>query len=219
MSPAARRASSRRSQCTCDPRPGGSPVTTTSTTPPRVSPSLWAASTSATIAAEPAGSNARTGSASSASTSSAVGSGASSATDAAPMATVWETRRMPYAWSRKRAATSPRATRAAVSRAEARSSTGRASSNAYFCIPTRSAWPGRGRVSGRLRAISFSALTSSAAASSSASTGSGLMTVLHFGHSVFPTRIATGDPRVRPWRTPPRNSTSSCSNLIRAPRP
>ena len=126
---------------------------------------------------------------------------------------------MPYAWSRKRAATSPSATRAAVSRAEARSSTGRASSKAYFCMPTRSAWPGRGRVSGRLRAISFSALTSFAAARSSAATGSGLITVCHLGHSLLPTRIAMGDPSVTPCRTPPRNSTSSRSKDIRAPRP
>lgn len=29
----------------------------------------------------------------------------------------------------------------------------------------------------------------------------------------------TGDPKVRPCRTPPRSSTSSCSNRIRGPRP
>ena len=46
----------------------------------------------------------------------------------------------------------PSATRAAVSRAEARSRIGRASSKSYFCMPTRSAWPGRGRVSAALRA-------------------------------------------------------------------
>jgi hypothetical protein len=46
ISAPARRASSRRSQCTCEPRPGGRPWTTTSTTPPRVSPSLPAASIS-----------------------------------------------------------------------------------------------------------------------------------------------------------------------------
>ena len=40
----------------------------------------------------------------------------------------------------------PTATRAAVSRALARSSTLRTSSNPYFCAPTRSACPGRGRV-------------------------------------------------------------------------
>src|SRR5206468_12121693 len=45
-------------------------------------------------------------------------------------------------------ATAASATRAAVSRALARSSIGRASSRSYFCIPTRSACPGRGRVSG-----------------------------------------------------------------------
>ena len=44
----------------------------------------------------------------------------------------------------------PAATRAAVSRAEARSSTSRASVKPYFCMPARSAWPGRGWVSGFL---------------------------------------------------------------------
>ena len=117
---------------------------------------------------------------------------------------------MRYAWLRYCLATSPSATRAAVSRALARSSTGRASSWPYFCIPARSAWPGRGRVSGALRAR-FSR--------SSAGTGSGDITVSHFGHSVLATRIATGPPSVRPCRVPPVISTSSCSNFIRAPRP
>ena len=45
-------------------------------------------------------------------------------------------------------ASAPAATRAAVSRADARSSTSRASSKPYFCMPARSAWPGRGWVSG-----------------------------------------------------------------------
>ncbi len=54
---------------------------------------------------------------------------------------------------------------------------------------------------------------------SSGSTGSAAMTVSHFGHSELPTRMATGLPSVTPWRTPPRISTSSCSNDIRAPRP
>ncbi len=43
-------------------------------------------------------------------------------------------------------ATAPAATRAAVSRAEARSSTSRASVKPYFCMPGRSACPGRGLV-------------------------------------------------------------------------
>ena len=47
-------------------------------------------------------------------------------------------------------ASMPAATRAAVSRAEARSSTSRASVKPYFCMPARSAWPGRGWVSGAL---------------------------------------------------------------------
>ena len=78
MRAAASCASRRRSQWTWDPSPGGSPYASTSTTPPRVSPAFFAASTSATIAADPWGSRARTGSASSSSTCPGIGSGASS---------------------------------------------------------------------------------------------------------------------------------------------
>src|SRR6187397_1190957 len=46
----------------------------------------------------------------------------------------------------------PAATRAVVSRAEARSRMSRASSRSYLSKPVRSAWPGRGRVTERLRA-------------------------------------------------------------------
>jgi hypothetical protein len=127
-----------------------------------------------------------------------------------PMATTWLSTSTPSACRRNARATAPSATRAAVSRALARSSTGRASSRSYFCIPTRSAWPGRGRVSGALRAW---------ASRTSGSTGSAAITVCHLGHSVLPTRIATGPPIVRPCRTPPVSSTSSASNDMRAPRP
>ena len=51
ISTPASRASRRRSDCTYEPSPTGRPYAITSTTPPRVSPSTWAASTSATIAA------------------------------------------------------------------------------------------------------------------------------------------------------------------------
>jgi hypothetical protein len=88
-----------------------------------------------------------------------------------------------------RAATSPSATRAAVSRAEARSRIGRASPKAYFCIPTRSACPGRGRVSGRLRPISWGALMSSAAAYASSETGIGG----HHGLPLGPLAVADHD--------------------------
>jgi hypothetical protein len=117
---------------------------------------------------------------------------------------------MPPTCSRKLLATRPSATRAAVSRAEARSRIGRDSSKSYFCMPARSAWPGRGRVSGALRPVSLS---------SPGSTGSADMTFSHFGHSVLPTLMATGPPWDSPWRTPPTMVTSSCSNFIRAPRP
>ena len=45
------------------------------------------------------------------------------------------------------------------------------------------------------------------------------MTVCHLAHSLLPILMATGEPRVSPCRTPPRNSTSSRSKDIRAPRP
>ena len=69
-----------------------------------------------------------------------------------PSSTTWLSTVIPQAWARKFWATRPIATRAAVSRALARSSTGRDSEKSYFCMPARSAWPGRGRVSGALRA-------------------------------------------------------------------
>ena len=87
-------------------------------------------------------------------------------------------------------ATAPSATRAAVSRALARSSTGRASSKPYFCMPTRSACPGRGRVSGALRASPAELL--------GRRPGRRDITVSHFGHSVLPIRMATGPPSVAP---------------------
>ena len=69
--------------------------------------------------------------------------------------------------------------------------------------------PGRGRVSGAPRPRP----------SLAGSTGSGLMTSCHFGHSVLPMRSAMGLPRLSPWRTPPEIASSSCSNFMRAPRP
>jgi hypothetical protein len=75
----------------------------------------------------------------------------------------------------------PTTTRAAVSRAEARSSTSRASAKPNFCMPARSAWPGRGSVK------IFDGIPGAADISS-----------IHFGHSVLPTSIATGEPSVRP---------------------
>ncbi len=73
----ASRESSRRSQWTWLPRPGGRPKASTSTTPPRVSPSRCAAAISASMAAPDAGSRQRTGLSSMAGRSDAVGTGAS----------------------------------------------------------------------------------------------------------------------------------------------
>ena len=96
----------------------------TSTTPPSVSPSLRAASTSAIIAALVSASAQRTGSASIRARSSGAGGGASSGTATEPSATTCETISTPSDWSSSRRATSPSATRAAVSRALARSRIG-----------------------------------------------------------------------------------------------
>ena len=38
-------------------------------------------------------------------------------------------------------------------------------------------------------------------------------------HSVLPISIATGEPSVRPWRTPPTSVSSSASKRWRGPRP
>ncbi len=210
MSAPANRESRRRSQWVWLPRPGGRPYASTSTTPPRVSPAFLAASISAIMAASPTGSKLRTGDASTVSRSPGPGTWWSGASPAPPMDTTWLTISTPATWCRKALATAPTATRAAVSRALARSRMGRASSRSNFCMPTRSAWPGRGRVRASLRAC---------AANTSASTGSAAITVSHLGHSLLPTRMATGPPMVTPWRTPPVSSTSSASNFIRAPRP
>ncbi len=131
-------ASSLRSPCTWLPRPGGRPWTTTSITPPSVSPSFRAASISATIAALAAASRHRTGSASTVSWSPGPGS-VPAATLIPPSTTTWLSTSAPSACARNLLATSPIATRAAVSLALARSSTGLASSWPYFCIPARSA--------------------------------------------------------------------------------
>ena len=101
----------------------------------------------------------------------------------------------------------PAATRAAVSRAEARSSTSRASAKPYFCMPARSAWPGRGWVSG---ACGRTVLGPTATSPCCHLSG------LRF-HSVLAISMATGEPSVRPWRTPPTRVTSSCSKRMRGP--
>ena len=101
--------------------------------------------------------------------------------------------------------TAPAATLAAVSLALARSSTSRASVKPYFCMPTRSAWPGRTWVRGW-----------------AVTPGAGDISACHLSlrnHSLFLISIATGEPNVRPWRTPPSNVSSSCSNFWRGPRP
>ena len=170
--------------------------------PPRLSPSFAAASISAIILASAAGSAQRTGDSSMRARSS--GSGRCASADAPPIPTTCEMTDTPSGLSNA-LASAPAATRATVSRALARSSTSRASLKPYFCIPVRSACPGRGWVSGFFVAP-----------------GCGDISSCHTSlrnHSVFLMRIDTGDPRVRPWRMPPSNSISSCSKRCRGPRP
>ncbi len=54
---------------------------------------------------------------------------------------------------------------------------------------------------------------------SDSSTGSGLMTSTHFGHSVLPMRSAMGLPIVKPCTMPVESVSSSSSNFMREPRP
>lgn len=219
MSAPARRASRRRSASAWVPSPMGTPKAMTSTVPPRVSPSLLAASISATMAADTVGSVHRTGSALKRSSSSGPGRRASSGSSTAPIRTTWLVRRVPATCRRTAAATAPSATRAAVSRAEARSSTGLMSGRSYLRTPARSAWPGRGRVNGRFRAISRSSPVPASTASAAGSTGSALITVDHLGHSELPICTTMGPPMVRPCRMPPSTVRRSCSKACRAPRP
>ena len=161
-----------------------------------------------TIAADNCASKALNGSASMAARSEGFGNAISRPPSTEPIETVWVTSSIPRAF-RKLLATRPSATRAAVSRADARSKTGLESRKPYFCIPVKSACPGRGLVSASARAP----------VSLSCSTGSADITSCHLGHSVFATVMATGPPIESPCLTPPLIETSSCSNCIRAPRP
>ena len=53
----------------------------------------------------------------------------------------------------------------------------------------------------------------------SATRGAGDISSSHLGHSVLAISMATGEPRVRPWRMPPTRVTSSASKRMRGPRP
>ncbi len=135
MTAAASAASSRRSQWTYEPSPIGRPWTTTSNTPPTVSPAERASSIRAIIAASASGSGQRSGDAS-ASSRGRVQLAGSTATP--PTSAVNDHVSIPS--SRRNArATPPAATRAAVSRADARSSTLRTSLKPYLRAPARSA--------------------------------------------------------------------------------
>ncbi len=118
----------------------------TSKTPPSDSLALRWTLMWPTIARLASGSRQRTGSSSTPSKSATVNAADPSRPPAwtLPIWTTCERTSTPSA-PRNVRASAPPATRAAVSRALARSSTLRTSVNPYFCVPTRSAWPGRGR--------------------------------------------------------------------------
>ena len=150
---AASAASRRRSQWTYDPSPIGAPWTTTSNTPPTVSPFERASSILSIIAASATGSGQRSGEAS-ASSRGRVALAGSSATP--PTSAVYDQTSMPS--SRRNArATPPAATLAVVSRADERSSALRTSLKPYLSEPARSACPGRTRVIGWARLLPPSA--------------------------------------------------------------
>ena len=193
MTAAASAPSSRRSQWTYEPSPIGSPWTTTSKTPPTVSPAERASSIRAIIAASASGSGQRSGE-SSASSRDRLQFAGSTATP--PTSAVKDHVSIPSS-RRKARATPPAATRAAVSRAEARSRTLRTSLKSYLSAPARSAWPGRTRVTGVARLLPSSAASWSAAAASSSS-GSTAITCVQFSQSRLRTRSRIGEPSVEP---------------------
>ena len=145
----------------------------------------------------------RTGDASIASRSLGTGALRRAGTFTPPICTTWESISIP-SWARNALQQAPTATRAAVSRALARSRTLRTSSNPYFCAPTRSACPGRGRVS---------------RASGSSAPSTDISSAYFASNSTFGIVMAMGDPRLSPWRTPVRISNRSASNFCRPPRP
>src|SRR5919201_879498 len=84
----------------------------------------------------------------------------------------------------------------------------RTSTSPYFCTPARSAWPGRGRVTGF---VPFP--------DGSPSGGQGLIPHSQFAWSRLRTTSASGVPSVRPWRRPASTSTVSDSIRCRGLRP
>ena len=127
----------------CEPSPGTSPKARTSKTPPSDSFCLRSVLISLTIARLASASRQRTGDSSTWAKSAGVRSSRRGAVTEVICSTCEKTS-TPSA-RRNSLATAPPATRAAVSRALARSRMSRTSVSPYFCVPTRSAWPGRGR--------------------------------------------------------------------------
>ncbi len=83
------------------------------------------------------------------------------------------------------------------------------SSRSYLSAPARSAWPGRGRVTGALRAP----------VASGGGSGPTCIVFCQLVQSRLRTTSATGPPSVSPLRMPDSTSAVSDSIAMRRPRP
>ncbi len=186
------------------PSPGGTPVTTISNAPPRLSPDSLALSIAFFIFSETTLSGHLT-SLDSASLKLLEGSFPRAFEEhlTPPISTTKLTTFMPNS-ERNSFATAPTATLAAVSLALERSRISLTSSVPYFKTPVRSACPGLGRVT----ASAFEALRGSTAIRSS-----------QLAQSRLGITRVTGEPRVLPNLTPPVISTLSFSMDCLLPLP
>ena len=199
MSAPASRPSSRRSHCTCEPSPAGSPRTTISKMPPRVSPAAFAASMRAFMRTAASGSQQlRSALFVTPMSSSRI---AARFTASPPISVTCDATVIPSSRS-SAPQTAPTATRMVVSRALDRSRMSRASVRSYFNTPVRSACPGR-------TAVTFAP----------AGAPKGSMRSVQFSKSRLTTCKVSGEPRVSPNRIPESTVTRSVSIFMRSPRP
>ena len=194
ISAPASRESRRRSQWTCEPRPGGRPWTTTSTTPPRVSPSLWAWSIA--LDHRCAGLGVEAAHRVVVEARHVVGLGPEPGRRRARRRarSTWETIRAPTACSRKLLAhpAERHPGRGLAGRGALEDRAGLVEVVLLHAgqVGVAGPRPGQRGVAGQRLELA-------------GSTGSADITFSHLGHSVLPISIATGPPRVSPCRTPP----------------
>ena len=215
MTAAASAASSRRSQWTYDPSPIGSPWTTTSNTPPTVSPADRASSIRAIIAASASGSGQRSGDASASSRDRVALRRIDG--DAADLGGERPDLDAELAQERPRDAAG-RDPRRRLAR-------GRALEDVAHVVEAVLERAGEVGVAGpdagdrRRPLVAVGRGVAKSASAASSSSGSTCMTWVQFSQSRLRTSSRIGDPSVSPWRTPARISARSCSIAWRAPRP